>query len=331
MKIHTEDLLAFLAVAEAGSVGGATQTLNRSQPAVSERLRSLQVTIGETLYLRAGRGIRLTAAGESLVPLIRRLQEDLQQVEAWAGRHRNLQEGQIRIMASSTVANYFLMEHLAQFRRSYPGVHLQIRTGSLDLSAIAWHSWDLVFTEEAIPATRLPPYMRQTAWREDEIVAIFPMSHPWMREGRQSVSWDEVLREPIVWREASSGIRRRVEQTLQAAGLEPSCSVEVTGIEALRDAVAAGLGVGFASVEALDKVRWPLASLRLDPPSGLFWTLYILHPEPALCSHALRAILCLLLGRESPGNASLHQDRQIPQTPLPDGQAIQAEDPENGP
>ena len=300
MKIHAEDLLTFLAVAETGSVGGATRILNRSQPAVSERLRSLQAAIGETLYTRAGRGICLTAAGESLVPLVRRLQEDLQQVDAWAGRHRNLQEGQLRITASNTVANYFLMEHLAQFRRSYPGVHLQIRTGSLDLSAIAWHSWDLVFTEEAVPATRLPPYMEQIAWREDEIVVILPMGHPWVREGRQSVTWEEVLREPIVWREPGSGIRRRVERALQAAGLQPPYSVEVTGIEALRDAVAAGLGVGFASVEALDKVRWPLASLRLSPPDGLFWTLYALHPEPSLCSHALKAMLSLLLGTESP-------------------------------
>ncbi|MBU2726692.1 LysR substrate-binding domain-containing protein, partial [Acidithiobacillus ferridurans] len=108
------------------------------------------------------------------------------------------------------------------------------------------------------------------------------------------VRWEEVLAEPIVWREPHSGIRRRVEAAIVRAGLRARYSVEVTGVEALRDAVAAGLGIGFASVEALDKVRWPLASLRLDPPHGLFWTLYLMRPQADFQSRAVRAFLDLL-------------------------------------
>lgn len=294
MKIHAEALLTFLAVAEANGVGAGAQVLKRSQPAVSERLRTLQAAVGEPLYQRAGRGIRLTAAGESLLPCARRLRESLDAVENWSARRHALQEGSLRIAASNTVANYFLMEHLARFRGRYPGVQLQLKTGPLT-DNLPLSAWDLLFTEEQIGGGSLPQHMEQTAWREDELVAILPRDHPWVREGRQWVRWEEVLAEPIVWREVHSGIRRRVEAAIACAGLRARYSVEVTGVEALRDAVAAGLGIGFASVEALDKVRWPLASLRLEPPRGLFWTLYLIRPRADFRSRAVRAFLELLV------------------------------------
>ena len=293
MKIHAEALLTFLAVAEANGVGAGAQVLRRSQPAVSERLRALQAVVGEPLYQRAGRGIRLTAAGESLLPCARRLRESLDAVENWSARRHALQEGSLRIAASNTVANYFLMEHLARFRGRYPGVQLQLKTGPL-ADNLPLSTWDLLFTEEQIGIDSLPQHMEQAAWREDELVAILPRGHPWVREGRRWARWDEVLAEPIVWREAHSGIRRRVEAAIAHAGLRARYSVEVTGVEALRDAVAAGLGIGFASVEALDKVCWPLASLRLEPPGGLFWTLYLIRPRVDFQSRAVRAFLELL-------------------------------------
>lgn len=294
MKISPEDLLSFLEVAEQGGVAHASERLHRSQPTISGRLQRLQHIVGEPLYLREGRGIRLSPAGEALVPLLRSLRGDLQRIEDWVSRRQQQQEGQLRIAASSTVANYFLMEHLARFRSLYPGVELRLQTGSLAWEDWNWKDWDLLFTEEAIAPEQLPEDFCQSPWREDELVAILPLQHPWVLAGKQSATWTEILQEPIVWGEPHSGIRRRVAAALRAAGLKPSYTVEVTGVEALREAVAAGLGIGFASVEALDKVRWPLASLRLEPPRGLFWTLYLVHPQLAFASHALRAFLQLL-------------------------------------
>ena len=295
MKLQVEDLLSFLEVAEQGGVASATARLHRSQPTISGRLQRLQLALGEPLYLREGRGIRLSPAGEALLPLLRHLRADLQQIETWVSQRQQQQEGQLRIAASSTVANYFLMEHLARFRTAYPGIELRLQTGVLPLESWDWNDWDLVFTEEAIAAEALPKPLQQRPWREDELVAILPLQHPWILAGKKSATWTEILQEPIVWREAHSGIRRRVEAALRAAGLKPSYTVEVTGVEALREAVAAGLGIGFASVEALDKVRWPLASLRLEPPTGLFWTLFLVHPQAEYGSHALRAFLDFLL------------------------------------
>ncbi len=295
MKIHSEDLLSFLEVAEQGGVASASERLHRSQPTISGRLQRLQLAVGEPLYLRAGRGIRLSPAGETLLPLLRNLRSDLQQIESWISRRQQQQEGQLRIAASSTVANYFLMEHLARFRQTYPGIELRVQTGALALEDWNWSEWDVLFTEEAIAPEQLPKDLQQRPWREDELVAILPLQHPWVLAGKGSASWTEILQQPIVWREPHSGIRRRVEAALLKAGLKPSYTVEVTGVEALREAVAAGLGIGFASVEALDKVRWPLASLRLEPPQGLFWTLYLVHPHVEQASHALRAFLALLL------------------------------------
>ncbi len=87
-----------------------------------------------------------------------------------------------------------------------------------------------------------------------------------------AVTWPELLQEPIVWREPLSGVRRTVEAALARAGL----------------------GIGFASAEALDRVRWPLASLRLNPPGGLIWTLYLILPQVPFQSLAVRAFLELI-------------------------------------
>ncbi len=293
VRYSPEDILIFLEVAEAGGVAAGSRRLSRSQPAISERLQHLQQALGEPLYRRSGRGIRLTSAGESLLPLARRLREDLTEVELWSAHRHSLQEGELRIAASTTVANYFLMEHLAEFRSRYPGIGLRLKAGPLARDT-NWPDWDLIFTEEPLPASALPSSLRQIPWRRDEIVAILPRDHPWVREGRRSVDWPTVLTQPIVWREPHSGVRRRVEAALDAAGLRPQYAVEVTGIEALRDAVAAGLGLGFGSVEALDKVRWPLASMHLDPPRGLFWDLYLVYPVAPLRSRALQALLGVL-------------------------------------
>ncbi len=294
MYFDSEDLLTFLAVAEAGGVGAGAEVLRRSQPAVSERLRALNAAVGEPLYQRAGRGIRLTAAGEALLPYARRLRDVLGEVQGWAARQHALQEGSLRIAASNTVANYFLLEHLATFRSRYPGIQVQLKTGPMDWALSALGAWDLLFVEGAVDAAVLPGHFLQRPWRQDEIVAILPRDHPWVREGRVAVTWPELLQEPIVWREPLSGVRRTVEAALARAGLRARYSVEVTGVEALREAVAAGLGIGFASVEALDRVRWPLASLRLDPPGGLTWTLYLILPRIPFQSLAVRAFLELI-------------------------------------
>lgn len=296
MKIQAEQLLTFLQVAEQGGVAAGARALHRSQPAVSERLRQLTEAVGEPLYHRNGRGIMLTPAGHALLEEAQALREALDNIDEWVRRRRTLQDGCLRIAASNTVASYFLPERLAEFRRSCPDIRLVLKTGALDWTIKAVGTWDLLFLDGVFddPGTWLPGYCTLEPWMEDEIVALVRSDHPLAQQVGQGVDWSSLLEYPIVWREPGSGVRRAVESALRTAGLNVQYSVEVTGVEAVREAVAAGLGIGFASVRALERARWALVPLRLDPPRGLYWTLHLAAPKPAYRSAALNAFLDIL-------------------------------------
>ncbi|OBS10651.1 LysR family transcriptional regulator [Acidihalobacter prosperus] len=296
MSIHAEHLLTFLHVAEQGGVAAGARLLHRSQPAVSERLRQLTEAVGEPLYQRVGRGIRLTPAGEALLVEARGLRAALDHVEEWIRRRRTLQDGCLRIVSSNNVASYFLHERLAAFRRCCPDIRLVLKTGALDWAIQAAGTWDLLFLDGvfADPQSWLPGFCTLEPWMEDEIVALLPDDHPLAGRGDEGVGWDELVAYPIVWREPESGVRRAVEHALAAVGLSVQFSVEVTGVEAVREAVSAGLGVGFASATALRRAQWPLQPLRLNPPQGLYWTLYLAAPKPDYRSAALNAFLDML-------------------------------------
>lgn len=296
MKIQPEHLMTFLQVAEHKGVAAGARALHRSQPAVSERLRQLTEAVGEPLYHRVGRGIALTPAGEALLDEARGLRAALDNVEEWVRRRRTLQDGCLRIASSNTVASYFLPERLAAFRRRYPDIRLVLKTGALDWAIQAVGAWDLLFLDGIFenPQAWLPGFCTLEPWMEDEIVALVRSDDPLVRYAEAGVGWEDLLAHPIIWREPGSGVRRAVENALLAAGLSVQYSVEVTGVEAVREAVAAGLGVGFASVGALRRARWALVPLRLDPPKGLYWTLYLAAPKPTYRSAALSAFLDIL-------------------------------------
>lgn len=296
MKIQAEQLMTFLQVAELGGVAAGARALHRSQPAVSERLRQLTEAVGEPLYHRVGRGIVLTPAGNALLEEARSLRTALDNVEEWVRRRRTLQDGCLRIAASNTVASYFLPERLAAFRQCCPDIRLVLKTGALDWTIQAVGTWDLLFLDGVFddPSAWLPGYCTLEPWMEDEIVALVRSDHPLAAQAEHGVDWATLLQYPIVWREPGSGVRRAVETALRNAGQSVQYSVEVTGVEAVREAVAAGLGIGFASVKALERARWALVPLRLDPPRGLYWTLYLAVPKPTYRSAALNAFLDIL-------------------------------------
>lgn len=292
MGLDTEQLLTFLALAEEGSVSGAARLLHRGQPAVSERLQKLTAAIGEPLYIRHGRGIRLTPTGESLLPALRTLQEAVREVNGAVVRRQRLQEGVLRVAATNTLANYFLPKRLVLFSEQRPGVRIHLKGGITDWTQIRIGDWDLFFLEGQKDIPGLPSYYRVTPWVEDEIVCIAPEGH--FLAGHP-IDWPALLTVPIIWREPGSGVRRAVEERFAARGLHPQFIMEVTGVEAVGQAVSAGLGVGFVTKVALaQQLRWPVTVLDLPNPTPLLWALYLAAPEAAYRSRAVVEFLALL-------------------------------------
>ncbi|NYH20332.1 DNA-binding transcriptional LysR family regulator [Paraburkholderia bryophila] len=175
-----DQLITFAAVAEHRNISRAAVALHLSQPAVSGQLRQLQDEFGEPLYQRDGRGVRLTPAGEQLASYASRLRDTWRQAHAYRDALRGLEQGTLRIGASTTPASYLLPYLIAEFHRRFPEVTLHAADGNTTEIVGALGSVDIAMIEGPVGAD-LPPDTAVHAWREDEIVAIMPSSHPLAR------------------------------------------------------------------------------------------------------------------------------------------------------
>ncbi|WP_163059519.1 LysR family transcriptional regulator, partial [Acidithiobacillus ferrooxidans] len=243
MTIDAEQLLTLLAVAETGSVSEAALRLGRGQPAISERLHKLTREIGEPLYVREGGGIQLTPVGQTLIPDIRQLRAKLQDIENLLMRQKSLQAGELRIASTSLIANYLLPQYLQSFQNQNPGINLYIKSGVTYWGDINLSELDVFFFEGEMDIPHLPDSYEIQSWLTGEIVAVMPKTHP--LASLSALSLEDVQPYPVVWREPSSGVRRRLEKAFRKSDILPAHFIEVADVESVGAMVKAGLGIGF--------------------------------------------------------------------------------------
>jgi DNA-binding transcriptional LysR family regulator len=268
-----DQLITFAAVAEHRNISRAALALHLSQPAVSGQLRQLQDEFGEPLYQRDGRGVRLTPAGEQLASYATRLRDTWRQTQAYRDALRGLESGTLRVGASTTPASYLLPYLIAEFHRRYPEVALHATSGNTADMVSALASLDIAMVEGPVGAD-LPPDTAVHPWREDEIVAIMPRTHPLAQafgvEAGAGVATGKLeltaLGEyPLVLREAGSGVRQMVERAFARAGVPMRVALEIAGVEGVKEAVRAGMGIGFVSAMSMRHESGALCLFSLSP------------------------------------------------------------------
>jgi DNA-binding transcriptional LysR family regulator len=129
MSIHLEYYRIFYSVVQEGSITGAANVLNISQPAVSQSIRQLEEGLGVKLFLRAPKGIRLTAEGNTLYEYVRKGYETILLGEATLSRMLGLEQGEIRIGASDMTLKFFLLPFLEEFHEKYPKIKVHVTNG----------------------------------------------------------------------------------------------------------------------------------------------------------------------------------------------------------
>ncbi|MFM0734480.1 LysR family transcriptional regulator [Paraburkholderia sediminicola] len=302
-----DQLITFAAVAEHRNISRAAVALHLSQPAVSGQLRQLQDEFGEPLYLRDGRGVRLTPAGEQLASYAARLRDTWRQAHAYRDALRGLEQGTLRIGASTTPASYLLPYLIADFHRRYPDVTLHTADGNTSDIVGALGSVDIAMIEGPV-GVDLPPDTAVHAWREDEIVAIMPRTHPLAQAGgagepgmADGLRIDGGRAElaafgpyPLVLREAGSGVRQIVERAFARAGVPMRVALEIAGVEGVKEAVRAGMGVGFVSAMSMRHEDGALCRFSLSP-EPLTRRLSILVPHASAPSRVVEQFLALCL------------------------------------
>jgi DNA-binding transcriptional LysR family regulator len=243
MSLNLNHLAIFRAVADTGSMSRGAELLLVSQPAVSRQIGLFEKSLGVILLDRLSRGVRLTHAGEVLAEYARRIFALEEQATLAMEELRGGSRGLVRVGASTTIAVYLLPQAIVAFSQSHPGVQVLLKVGRSDeiTRQIQQGQLDVGYVEVRPDAKGLDA----AVFRTDELVAIAARRHPLAR--KRIVSPRQLIDEPFVVRDTGSDTKSFVERELASRGLSVKPVMSVGSTEAVKTAVAAGVGVGIVS------------------------------------------------------------------------------------
>ena len=233
----TTQLRAFHLVAEAGSFSLAARTAGLSQPTLSAQVRALEASYAVDLFDRRGRGVRMTPTGQSLYTITTRLVAAEQEARALLTGGRALTRGHLRVSADSA---YHVMPILAELKHRHDGLTftLKIDNSAAVLDHLTEHGADVAVMAKMTS----DPRIFAMKLREDRLVLFVAQDHAWAR--RRRIRLAELAGRDIVVRERGSITREVFEARLAQAGVVSGSLIDVQTREAVREAVAAGFGVG---------------------------------------------------------------------------------------
>lgn len=283
-------LKVFRTVAEAMSFRKAAEMLHLSQPAVSQQIRALEEEARVRLFDRAGGDghgsqIALTEAGRVLLGYANRAAAVMAEAERALASLNHEVTGELRLGASTTVAQYLLPRILGAFLKQYPHVRMSVVSGNTEEIAEA-----VAEEKVALGIIEGPPMRRDVKTEPmapDELVLIVSPSHMWAQR-KGAIPVEDLGTVPLLLRERGSGSRRVVERALKDAGLplkSLKVAMELDSTEAIISGVEAELGVGFVSRWAVGKVL-RLGSVKVVKVQGLrivreFSFVHVAGTEPA--------------------------------------------------
>jgi DNA-binding transcriptional LysR family regulator len=254
-------LRLFLAVLDQGGVARAAAKEHISQPAVSEHLRGLEEHFGVRLFERVGRGVCATAAARQLEPYVRQVVQLLKTAEQLASDLQGVRTGSLTVGASTTPGTYLLPHALGRFRVDHPGIALQLRIRN-SAQVEAWVASGEVELGVIGDVSNQSDLFSSDPWLKDELVVLLNKQHPMSR--RASASLSAFASEPIITREPGSNTRLTTERAFRKLGITLNPVMELGSTEAIREAVAAGLGLAFVSRYESAQHDPRVAVIRLD-------------------------------------------------------------------
>lgn len=252
----TLDQLRILkAIAAEGSFKRAADSLYVSQPAVSLQVQNLERQLDVPLFDRGGRRAQLTEAGHLLLSygekILTLCQETCRAIEDL----QHLQGGTLIVGASQTTGTYLLPRMIGLFRQKYPDVSVQLQVHSTRRTSwsVANGQVDLAIIGGEVP-TELQETLYIIPYSEDELALILPAFHPLTKVG--TIQRDDLYKLQFIALDSQSTIRKVIDQVLSRCGIDTrrlKVEMELNSIEAIKNAVQAGLGAAFVSISAIEK------------------------------------------------------------------------------
>jgi DNA-binding transcriptional LysR family regulator len=262
--VRLEQLDAFVEVAKRGSLSQAADGLYVTQPTLTARIKGLESELDAILFVRSGRGMRLSDAGRAFLPYAERTLD-----AARAGR-RLLEElargesGQLALGAAPAVSTYVLPGILTRFRRTNPKVSLAVRTGHSE------EVLELVLRDQVqvgLGRALHHPQVEAIPLYEDELVLVVDPKHPLAAAG--AVDPDRLAEIQLILFDRTSSYHRLTSEFFEQVGAVPRGVMELDNIDAAKKMVEQGLGVALlphtAVADELEQERLHAVTLTDAP------------------------------------------------------------------
>jgi DNA-binding transcriptional LysR family regulator len=286
-RLELSQLETFLAVAEERSFSRAAVRLHRTQPAISQVIRKLEASVGETLFDRAARDGSLTAAGVLLRDYAQRLLALRREASSALDELKNLERGRLQLAANEYTCMY-LLAAIDRFRRDYPNVGVTVHRM---LASRISEELNLRTFEIGVVSFRPDPaQFRTIAVYNDSLAFVVSPRHP--LAGRDHVSINDLGNENFIAHNVTSPLRKKVIEAFQRYRTPLNMAIDLPTIEAIKRFVAMGNGVALVphltvarELEAGDLVRVTVDELEMKR------VLRLVHRRQATLSYAGRAFL----------------------------------------
>jgi LysR family transcriptional regulator, low CO2-responsive transcriptional regulator len=247
MRPTLHQLRLFEAVARRLSFTRAAEELYLTQPTVSMQIKQLADDIGLPLFEQIGKKISLTDAGRELYDTTREMFDAWSRFEMRVADLRGMKQGQLKV-AVATTAKYFIPDLLGKFLQHYPDVDVRLEIANREKLLERMESnqddlYILVLPPEDAAIERVP-------FLPNPLVPIAPADH--RLAGERAIPLERLAAERFISREPGSGTRIQVARYFGEQGVQLNVRMELGSNEAIKHAVAAGLGISIVSQHTID-------------------------------------------------------------------------------
>lgn len=282
-------LKVFEAAARHGSFTRAAEELFLTQPTISMQIKQLTKSVGIPLFEQVGKRLYLTDAGRELFATCQEIFKILAAFEMKVADLKGLKQGQLRL-AVITTAKYFIPRLLGAFCQLYPGIEIALQvTNHEGILERMTNNQDDLYIMSQIPENLDINYQE---FLENPLIVLAPINHP--LAGEKNIPISRLANEPFIMREPGSGTRRAVQKLFEENNVEVKVKLELGSNEAIKQAIAGGLGISVLSRHTLMPYAEDLTVLDVEHfPIKRNW--YMVYPNGKQLSIVARAYFEYLL------------------------------------
>ena len=235
------------AIAETGSFTAAGDKLHVSQSAVSRQVLLLEEELGDQIFHRVGRRVRITPAGDALLQLGNRVFQDVRDTLATISDRQESLSGTLRLVGGMTVCLYVFPALLRELQRLHPHLDLKITGASSDKCVAELRAGVADLGLLTLPVDA--PDLVGVPVVQEELLLVTEPNHPLARQRR--IVPADLTRQPFVLFESGSNTRRVLDEFFLKEHIEPRIVMETENVEIIKAMVRTGLGVGIIPYQAV--------------------------------------------------------------------------------